>query len=345
GPTSLIYELLTKLVYKKAMGPHESSEALASMSLDQISLVQLEDNIDRHIRINGHEQQLVNQYMEWLHQQVVKDIFARENTLVSAWIQSLRNRGFEDSTIYSSFKDWKDIVDQEDPSSRRRYLMVDDEIRQVLESKQHASPQPDSHIHSSRSHLIDTNDQSAALEVSPPSSTEYPTRVGGRKRTGANDTPVANNKRAKSFHGPGQDLQSTEDLPLVDEGGKLKFSKEPKLVSRDRPSSADSESPEQRCMRLRNRTIPIILSPQHLQLESNGSSSKKPTRTKHKQAVNYKADVKSKKAQPYLCKRCNKSDVLLTLGKVTWSRNVRPTWTLITIHHPPLTIDVTFAER
>lgn len=291
------------------MDPDKSSESLASMSLDQISLAQLEDNIKGRIRNNGHRQQVINKYMEWLHRQVVKDIFARENTLVSAWIQSLRNRGFEDNIIYSSFKDWKDIVGKEDPSSRRRYLMVDDEIRQVLESKQHTLPQPSSHIHSSRSHLIDTIDQSnTALEASPPSSTEFLTRTGGRKRTGANETPIFNNKRARSFHSPGQDLQFAKGLPLVDEGGKLKSSKDPTLVPGDRPSSVGPEGTDQRYMRLRNRTIPIILSPEHLQLESNDSSSKEPSRTKHKEPVNYELDAKkSKKAQSYLCKRCNKS--------------------------------------
>lgn len=291
------------------MDPDQSSEALDATSLDQISLAQLEDNISSYIRINGHGQQVLQKYMEWLHQQVVKDIFARENTLVSAWIQSLRDRGFEDNIIYSSFKDWKSVVGQEDPSSRRRYLMVDDEIRQILESKQHTPPQPDSHVHSSRSHLIDTNNQSdSALEASPPSSIECSARVGGKKRTGANDTPVVNNKRAKSFHSPGQNVYSEKDLYLVDEEGKREFSKDTTLLPEDRMSSAASEASEQRYIRLRNRTIPIILSPEQLQLESNGSSSKKPSTAKQKQPVNSKLDAKkSKKAQLYRCKRCHES--------------------------------------
>ncbi|KAK8060237.1 hypothetical protein PG996_010167 [Apiospora saccharicola] len=291
------------------MDSDESSEALAPTSLDQLSLVQLEDKIDGHIRVNGHGQQVVDKYMEWLRQQVVKDIFAQENTLVFAWIQSLRNRGFEDSIIYSSFKAWKGIVDQEDPSSRRRYLMVDDEIRQVLESKQHTPPQPDSHIHSSRFHLIDTNNQpNQALEAFPPPGTKYLEKVGGKKRTGANETPVVNNKRVKSYNLPDQKLQSAEEVTLVDERGKLELSTDPTVHPGDRPSSAGSEAPEQRHMRLRNRSIHIILSPEHLQQESNASSGNKSSRTKQKQPVISKLEAKkSKKAQSYLCKRCHES--------------------------------------
>ncbi|KAK8119469.1 uncharacterized protein PG998_004095 [Apiospora kogelbergensis] len=185
------------------MDPGQSSEALASMSIDQTSLAQLEGKIDAHIRLNGHGQQVLDKYLEWLHQQVVKDIFEREDSLIYTWIQSLRNRGIEDDIIHSSFKGWQNTADQEDPSSRRRYLMAEDEICRILNDN--GVPQLDSHIDSLQSRLIGTNSHSKpTLGASRSPSPGNWRRVRGykRKRTGANDMPVVNNRRASPSHSP-----------------------------------------------------------------------------------------------------------------------------------------------
>lgn len=173
------------------------------MSIDQTSLAQLEGKIDAHIRLNGHGQQVLDKYLEWLHQQVVKDIFEREDSLIYTWIQSLRNRGIEDDIIHSSFKGWQNTADQEDPSSRRRYLMAEDEICRILNDN--GVPQLDSHIDSLQSRLIGTNSRSKpTLGASRSPSPGNWRRVRGykRKRTGANDMPVVNNRRASPSHSP-----------------------------------------------------------------------------------------------------------------------------------------------
>ncbi|KAK8080470.1 hypothetical protein PG997_008288 [Apiospora hydei] len=301
------------------MDPGHDSHGLTPISLDQTSLSQLEHMIDVDFGVNDHGQQVLDMYLQWLHQQVVKDMFVREDSLACAWICSLRSRGFEDNVMYSSFKDWQDVVDQNDPSSRRRYLMVEEEIRNVLEGKHHAPSQLESRIQNSRSQLIDANDQSKpALDVSPPSSPERWTKTGGRKRTGANDTPVTNNKRTRSSNTLGPNSQPTKDLPSMSEGGKLRFIKGPTFLSEDKMSSVKLGAPNQRHMNLRNRTIAIRLSPEPSAEESNGSSKQDSSRTKEKQPVNSGTDAKkTKKAhskqQAYLCKRCHKA------GKLPWS--------------------------
>ncbi|KAK7956278.1 DWNN-domain-containing protein [Apiospora aurea] len=295
------------------MDPGHDSHGPAPIGLDQTSLSQLERMIDVDFGVNGHGQQVLDKYLQWLHQQVVKDMFVREDSLVCAWICSLTSRGFEHNVIYSSFKDWQDVVDQKDPSSRRRYLMVEEEIRKVLEGKHHAPSQLESRIQNSRSQPIDANDQSKpALDVSPPSSPERWTKTGGRKRPGANDTPVTNNKGTRSSNTLGPNSQPTKDLPSTREGGKLRFTQGPPFLSEDEMSSVKLGAPNQRHMNLRNRTIAIRLSPEPSPKESNGSSKPDSSRTKKKQPVNSGTGAKkSKKAhskpQAYLCKRCHKA--------------------------------------
>lgn len=171
------------------MDPRFDPGATPVSCLDELSLETLVDRVDRHID-SLTTNQIFDAYFGWLHQQIVKDSFTRDEYLLQQWITSLKNHGFGQDRILSLFTDWQVWADQQDPSSRRRYLMIKEELEFSLRNSGSATP-------------MQRKPQSLGPYGSPTIS--GPTRtIGGRpKITGANDEPMGERKRKRGALPPG----------------------------------------------------------------------------------------------------------------------------------------------
>jgi hypothetical protein len=114
------------------MDLNRNLEALGITHLDKISLRDLERKTERNIEVEIPKQQVLNTYLAWLKEQLVQDSFNQQDSLVETWIKSLRDRGYDKEHIHQSFNDWQRREAQNDPSTRRRFLIVEGELCRLL---------------------------------------------------------------------------------------------------------------------------------------------------------------------------------------------------------------------
>ncbi|KAI1877421.1 hypothetical protein JX265_003429 [Neoarthrinium moseri] len=173
-----------------------SLEALAIKRLDSTALSELEDRIDRHVGTVISRDQALHTYLGWLREQLVQDTFYQQESLVKDWIDSLRNRGYEQELIFRFFKDWQRREAQNDPLTRRRFLLIEENMRAVLEEPQQGiNPEP---------HLAQPSHRPSQKENRRPHPAEPAERKkpaksrkerSNRQRTGANEIPVSGPRR------------------------------------------------------------------------------------------------------------------------------------------------------
>ncbi|KAI0132101.1 hypothetical protein BJ170DRAFT_718015 [Xylariales sp. AK1849] len=175
--------------------------ALNLTSLDKTSLSELESKADRYVGIKISKQQVLNTYLGWLREQLVQDMFIKEDSLLETWTKSLRSRGFDREHIQRSFNDWQRRAAQDDPSTRRRFLMVEEELHHIFNP-------PRQDIHSGHHRAEDFFGRPTYKENKSPapegteshilSSKSNKVRGYQLQRTGANDTPVINRRPVQS---------------------------------------------------------------------------------------------------------------------------------------------------
>lgn len=181
------------------MNPRFDPVVLSISGLDELSLEMLTDRVDRHTgSFTAH--QVLDTYFGWLHQQIPKDTLTRDGYLLRRWIKSLKDRGFGQDHILSSFTSWQDWAEQQDPSSRRRYLMIREELRASILNSESAT-------------AMQRNHQSLVPYGRP--ETLGHTRIvgGGPKITGANDEPVRERKRKRGASPPCSMITEASEAP------------------------------------------------------------------------------------------------------------------------------------
>ncbi|KAK9413879.1 putative Regulator of Vps4 activity in the MVB pathway-domain-containing protein [Seiridium unicorne] len=184
------------------MDPSHNLRALDLKDLDKIRLSELEDRVDQNIGSVISKQQVLNTYLGWLREQLVQDVSVQQGSLVEIWAKSLRDRGFNKDNIYDSFKAWQRREALNDPSTRRRFSIVEQELNGLFNVQlprnnsrfhgyegldalnQKENQQPSSKLQSEKGKNKKKRNVSKTDEAKP---SDY--RVG-KQRTGANEIPV-----------------------------------------------------------------------------------------------------------------------------------------------------------
>lgn len=170
------------------MNPRFDPGVLPISGLDELSLEMLTDRVDRHIG-SFTAYQVLDAYLGWLHQQIPKDSLTRDAYLLRQWIKSLKDRGFGEDHILSSFTSWQAWAERQDPSSRRRYLMIREELQASIRGSDSATAMQRKH--------------QSLVPYGRPEIVGSPRIVGGGpKITGANDEPVGERKRKRGASPP-----------------------------------------------------------------------------------------------------------------------------------------------
>jgi hypothetical protein len=196
-------------------------DTLAIKSLDRTSLAELEDQFDQSIGSTISKQQVLNTYLGWLREQLVMDMFLGQDSLVDAWIRSLRKYGFEKGQIYQSFKDWQRQEALANPSTLRRFLMIEQELYKLLgkevlgndagrHNEPYHVPLPQNVKQHTRSDECNIKNTSNPIKDAQQ---EFKGHWVGTRRTGANNIPVTKRRNQKVSVASPNSMNAASSMP------------------------------------------------------------------------------------------------------------------------------------
>lgn len=212
------------------------SRNLGALAIDRVgssALEELERRVDCNMDKGVSKQQVMNTYLGWLQELVMKGTVAHDSSMfLGSWVQSLTRRGFEKEYINRSFRDWKRREAQADPLTLRRFSIIEQDLQRLFEDQPHGGRSgnnpPNNTENNAGSKLCPpetdcppSNSNKEYLHRSPGPISGEPDRYLephvnynslGPQRSGANDLPIGR-RRTKPLDCANEIIEIREDSP------------------------------------------------------------------------------------------------------------------------------------
>lgn len=118
-------------------GLQEVEKQLTVLGLKGMAGITLKE-LDK--RSHGQDEFVLNGYLHWLHYQLDHWDLSQPTVYhpqIQSWCDRLRSHGVEDQRIYNAFDHWRSAHTRVDPTSARRYLVIEEKLRLYLSIQNH----------------------------------------------------------------------------------------------------------------------------------------------------------------------------------------------------------------